>query len=198
MALSFRKPDGSTYRTQSALIRMNTEWLHQALELLESIDDHLYVTAPRRAPNRVGSHLRHIIEFYTCFLDGIETLHIDYDSRPREKEVERNRTTAAARIRSIIERLETEPGLRGDSIVFVRTENAEALNLEAPFLMSSIGRELLTLSSHTVHHFALIATALKLLGYEPPAAFGVAPSTLRHWAKEQEKSQREELVQCAQ
>jgi hypothetical protein len=48
---------------------------------------------------------------------------------------------------------------------------------------SSIGRELQFLLSHTIHHYALIALALRLQGYEPSAEFGVAPSTLQYWRK---------------
>ena len=36
------------------------------------------------------------------------------------------------------------------------------------------------LLSHTVHHYALIGAILRLSGVEPPAGFGLAPSTLRH------------------
>jgi hypothetical protein len=45
---------------------------------------------------------------------------------------------------------------------------------------SSVGRELLFLSSHTVHHWALVAALLRHQGIEPGVEFGVAPSTLDH------------------
>jgi hypothetical protein len=55
---------------------------------------------------------------------------------------------------------------------------------ECPYwTRSSIARELQSLLSHTVHHYALIAIALRLQGIEPSAEFGVAPSTLEHWRK---------------
>jgi len=38
------------------------------------------------------------------------------------------------------------------------------------------------LSSHTVHHFALIAMTLRLHGVEMEPGFGMAPSTLRYLA----------------
>ena len=46
---------------------------------------------------------------------------------------------------------------------------------------SSIARELQSLLSHTVHHYAFIAVALRLQGVEPASDFGVAPSTLEYW-----------------
>jgi len=43
-----------------------------------------------------------------------------------------------------------------------------------------VARELMTLSSHTIHHFALIATTLRGHGVQVDANFGVAPSTLSY------------------
>jgi len=47
---------------------------------------------------------------------------------------------------------------------------------------SSVSRELQVLSSHTIHHFALIAMTLRLHGVEMDPDFGMAPSTLRYLA----------------
>ena len=48
---------------QNALLRMNLTWMGQALEMVASIDDQTF-TASALGPHKVGSHLRHIIEFY--------------------------------------------------------------------------------------------------------------------------------------
>lgn len=42
-------------------------------------------------------------------------------------------------------------------------------------------RELQFLLSHTVHHFALIATLLERFEIGVPEDFGIAPSTLKYW-----------------
>jgi hypothetical protein len=60
----------------------------------------------------------------------------------------------------------------------VRIENAD----EDVYLTSSVGRELQALSSHTIHHFALIAIALRVHGLEVDPDFGMSPSTLRYQA----------------
>lgn len=162
---------------QSGLIEANVTWLRQALALLDELADKTYTASPRELePHRAGSHLRHIIEFYECFLDGLEFAHIDYDARKRDVSIERSPEVAAAKIRSIINRLETDPLLRGDAIVWVRMEASGS------FLTSSIGRELQVLSSHTIHHFALIAVTLRALGIGVDPNFGMAPSTLRYLA----------------
>jgi hypothetical protein len=169
-----------------ALLDINKRWLRQALDLLGRIDDRRFSTSPRGlAPHRVCSHLRHIVEFYECFLDGLESTHIDYDARKRDLAIESSPCSAATRVCSIIDRLETEPALQYDNALFVRVEDGDALDLLDPYLMSSVGRELMTLSNHTIHHFALIAMTLRVHGMAVDPDFGMAPSTLRNNARNQ-------------
>jgi hypothetical protein len=170
-ALSYRK---------SVLIATNIRWLRQALLLLERLDDTVYsATAPGFAPHRAGSHLRHVLEFYRCFLEGLDSSHIDYDSRRRDETIERSRDAASMAIRSVIHALETHSGLREERIVWVRMEDAAATGVLDSFMESSISRELQVLSSHSIHHFALIAVALRAHGVQLDPDFGMAPSTLR-------------------
>jgi hypothetical protein len=165
------------------LTALNVRWLRQALTLLDRLDDASYATAPSTlATHRAGAHMRHILEFYQCFLDGLVSSHIDYDARRRNGALERSREAAADAIRSIIHTLESSPELRGERIVWVRVEDAGAHSIRECFMESSVSRELQMLSSHTIHHFALIAVALRLHGVELDAEFGVAPSTLRYLA----------------
>ena len=166
---------------QNTLIQTNLRWLRQALRLLARLDDQSYATTPLGLePHRAGAHLRHIIEFYQAFLNGVESFHIDYDARRRDEAVERSRAAASAAIRSIIKTLETSAALRSESIVWVRMEDAGAAR--DAFMESSISRELQVLSSHTIHHFALIAVTLRMHGVEMDPDFGMAPSTLRYLA----------------
>jgi hypothetical protein len=168
---------------QSWLIHINIQWLRQAATLVESLSDTEYLAAPQTfAPQAVGGHLRHVLEFWECFLTGLGSAHIDYDARRRDLAVERSRPAAFERIESIIARLETEPALRGDSVIWVRVEDSAGTGVPEPFLISSVGRELQVLSSHTVHHFALIAMLLRALGVSIDRNFGMAPSTLRYLA----------------
>ncbi len=181
------QPHGDLLDRQTALIETNVTWLQQARAIVEKISDEAFTSSPRDfAPHRVGSHLRHILEFYECFLNGVESSHIDYDARKRDESVERSRTAAGERILAIIQRLQNTPALRGDASVFVRMEDTEAGKFQDPFLYSSVSRELQTLSSHTIHHFALIAITLRLHGWQVDPDFGVAPSTLRFQASRAE------------
>jgi hypothetical protein len=165
--------------TCKELVQVNIGWLRQALTLMDQMDDETYSTSPPGlAPHRVGSHLRHVLEFYQCFLDGLATSRIDYDARKRDESIERRRQSAMTNVRSIVSRLEEVSSFEGDWELAVRMENAD----EDVYLISSVGRELQALSSHTIHHFALIAITLRLHGFDVDQDFGMSPSTLRYQA----------------
>ena len=159
------------------LVATNIAWLRQALSLLGRLDDRAFGSSPKPLdPHRVGSHLRHVLEFYECFLDGVGSSHIDYDARKRDELVEKSRHAAGEKVCEIIRRLQENPNLEADALVSVRMENADA------YLRSSIARELQALSSHTIHHFALISVTLRLHGFQVDPDFGMSPSTLRYQA----------------
>jgi len=168
---------------QTQLIEMNVTWLQQALALIGSIDDRAFTDSPKGLePHRVSGHLRHVLEFYECFLDGVESGYVDYDARRRDESLERSRSAAIDKLRGIVDRLHTTRELCGDAAVFVRMEDVVAEEFEDPCLMSSVARELQVLSNHTIHHFALIAMTLRLQGHDVHRDFGMAPSTLRFQA----------------
>lgn len=155
----------SVAQRQEYLITVNIAWLRQADALLTRINDGVYAASPSGlAPHKAGAHLRHILEFYECFLAGLAGGRIDYDARKRDLSVETSRQAARARIRLLTHRLETEPALRIDSLVSVLMEDSTGSRLPEPYLVSSVGRELQVLSSHTIHHFALMAMTLRALG----------------------------------
>jgi hypothetical protein len=166
--------------TCSELIATNTGLLEQADSLVRHMDDTTFSTSPEGLyPHRVGSHLRHVLEFYDCFLEGLKTSSIDYDARKHDETLDRNRHAAVAKVSSIIRRLEVEASSFPEDLeLAVRMEDSQA----DIWLRSSIGRELQALSSHTIHHFALIAVTLRLHGIEVDPNFGMSPSTLRFQA----------------
>jgi hypothetical protein len=45
---------------------------------------------------------------------------------------------------------------------------------------SSVGREIMYVVAHAVHHYALIGIMGGLMSLKMPAGFGVAPSTIKH------------------
>ena len=161
------------------LVKENVEALSQAVDLLERLPDPLFSdneTAWFRSG--VGRHMRHIMDFYTTFLEGLPTGTIDYDARQRRPDLESSRTAAASRLREIMAELETIGNL--DREVMSKTDGHRR-DPSAAFSPSTVGRELQFLAFHTVHHFAMVAMTLDRQGFKTPEAFGVAPSTLAYW-----------------
>jgi hypothetical protein len=170
-----------SFRTTSRLIETNVKSLRRALGLLAQISDETYTNCPAGfEPHRVGGHLRHILEFYECFLDGLDLGCINYDARKRNLLIQQSREYGMETIRGMIRRLENCVDLAGCSPLLVRMEDVNESDVCDPFLASSVGRELQVLSSHTIHHFALIAMTLGAHGIKVDKEFGVAASTLRY------------------
>jgi hypothetical protein len=159
------------------LIRLNVGWLHDALQLAGAVDDAAWSTSPVVLPGqRVGSHIRHILDFHDCLLDGMASGRINYDARRRDERVTADRLFAAKKIQRMIRSFDNDARLREERGVLVNAEGGE------DWLPSTISRELQALSNHTIHHFALIAVILRLHGIFPDPEFGVSPSTLRYQA----------------
>jgi hypothetical protein len=129
----------------------------------------------------IGSHFRHCLDFYCSFLDGVETGRIDYDDRQRDRRIEHDHLAAISKFEVTMTRLKELSWLDSEMPLKVRLEEGGEQPDPSSWSCSSVRRELQSLVSHTVHHYALIALMLQLNGVEPTEEFGVAPSTLKQW-----------------
>ena len=169
------------------LIDANLHFLHQAIELVNRLEDTCYSRCePGFYNSSIGAHLRHCLEHYESFVNGVEKGQIDYDARKRDPAVETQ--TQAAR-----ERIETLTGFF-QSLKITNDVSQAMPELQvkmdcgedrpdgacAELQPSSMGRELQFLVSHTVHHFAMIRSLCVSNGADICDTFGVAPSTLKH------------------
>lgn len=164
------------------LLDHNLRFLRQAADLIATIPAEAYTLArPPVFRSGVGAHLRHCLDHYQSFLDGLASGRIDYDARHRDRATEQSRTTAAAVISSLIGRLDALTTADLARPVQSKVDCGDD-HLDAMWTDSTAPRELQFLISHTVHHYALIGMILRLQGLDTPADFGIAPSTLRHEA----------------
>ena len=167
----------------NALIADNIRLLEQGVELIERLDDQIYTTAhPALRLSGAGSHFRHCIDFYHSFLAGADAGRINYDVRARNELIETRRAAAVAKMRALIEGLKALRVAGHQRALQVTLENSVCDDAPA-WGLSSLVRELQSLLSHTTHHYAIIAIALRLQGVEPGCEFGVAPSTLEQWRR---------------
>lgn len=156
------------------LQRFNREVLGQALALVRR---HLGDTGARYA-GPVGSHLRHVIEHYDA-LRAAGAGVVDYDRRPRDRELECCPQTAERRLLAIDRWLADA----GDAALHapLRVHGRAGLGGERAFTVSStLGRELVFVAGHAVHHYALVRDHCRRHGIEVDIDFGKAPSTVAH------------------
>ena len=163
------------------LIRANLHHLKQASTLLDRIDDARFAEPAKCFyDSSIGGHLRHCIEHYQSFLDGLAGGKVDYDARERDVIMETQSEAALSRVGDVSARLEA---LLGTDLSAPLEVKMDCGGDEIPWQASTAGRELQFLVSHTVHHFAMVGGICQSMGVNMDECFGVAPSTLRHWFK---------------
>lgn len=160
------------------LLLANCGLLQQGIDLLARHDDASYCRADAKTfGSGIGPHFRHVLDHYKSFLAGAADGFIDYDRRVRDTLMETDRGAALAEMAATRASLSVAE-LDLDAAVDVGV----SASISGPDYRSrsSVGRELQFLVSHTVHHYALIAIASRILGVRPDESFGVAPSTLKY------------------
>ncbi|MDA1045265.1 MAG: DinB family protein [Verrucomicrobia bacterium] len=158
--------------------RLSLSW--QAIELVARLtDDHYTKIDPPQYSSSVGAHMRHVLDHYFCFLEGLDKGRIDYADRARNPRLEHDRSFAVEQLRDTISRVCALASLDARHPLEMRIEG-DGVEGHAAWAVSTVGRELDFLLSHTIHHYGMVAIILRLQGVEPGAGFGVAPSTLRH------------------
>jgi len=133
------------------LLRFNAAVLNQASSLVAA---HQTPGAPDYA-YPVGAHLRHVIEHYEALILPSEPGAVDYDQRPRDRELATRTSVARARLRLLLRRLAewTEASLEAP----LQVRGLGGLAGDFHFAVhSSIGRELVFVASHAIHHYALL------------------------------------------
>lgn len=169
-------------RLSLASARGNRHFLEQGIALLERIPASTYRTPVRPGWAPVGSQFRHVLDHYLAFLDGWETGQVDYDARQRNPLVEQEPGAALLQARDLLERLERIHSENANRTVAVQMDTGGGQQVP-DWRLSTVGRELQFLLSHTVHHYALIKLLLEDVGFAADPRFGVAPSSLAHQSR---------------
>lgn len=155
------------------------ENLNQVKALLRAMREKEYTLNLKvLSQGTVGQHVRHILEFYVMFINGLVSGEICYDKRERDLTLETELEKAVLKIDVLIEQLS-------------RVNNNKIMNLTGVFnvennaadvIPTSVFRELAYCVEHSIHHQALIKSGLIEMGKENivSEAFGVAYSTLKY------------------
>lgn len=161
---------------------------HLTLKLLCATHDWIASLTPAQfvatqAPvvsSSIGAHLRHVIDHYDALAAPTAEPapgcpRIDYVSRARDPRLESSiphASEALDRVANALRTLTSAPDWSSHPCkVRVSTDPS------APDLDSTLARELAFVTSHAVHHLALISMIARFFAIPFPENLGIAPST---------------------
>ena len=153
------------------------EAIDQALEILRSIKSEDYREAAKPILDySIGSHFRHNLDVFNSIKAGFDTGLVDYDIRRRGHSVEINIDEAVNEHQLLKEWVQSVADKDVNKIVKIKSE-ALLSKTKSIEIEGSLAREMLFASSHAVHHYAIISTALKYRGSVVDKNIGYAPAT---------------------
>ncbi|MAM88121.1 hypothetical protein [Allohahella sp. A8] len=170
------------------IVQGNIDALKQALSLLRSLTAQQYRQVCRPyLQSSIGTHCRHILDNYLalisaldCATENQDSVFVDYNLKRRQHALEQDKSQAIAEFSKLLDWLQQAdlfdmiekraPSVQVRSEVTLESENSVVVP-------STLARELTLLSSHAIHHFAIIAISVRLQSGEVDPRFGLAATT---------------------
>ena len=159
----------------SVIIESAIHTLSKSKILLNTLsDDDLKNTTIPPYYSCVGSHIRHILDFYRCIFKGLNSHLVDLTDRDRNLQIEQECQCALENVGDIIEELEKikkeDPSQR--------IQVVDDLGQGKITIDYTLGSLLAQANSHTIHHYAIISYILDQLGVViSDPTFGYNPTT---------------------
>jgi len=136
-------------------------------------DDELSDSSVSPYYSSIGSHLRHIYDFYECSLTLNDNGKIDLTSRKRDLSVETCCVSAIDYLDRIIDKLNVLDIVLNDIVVVI--DDLGTGKIEIDYTYASL---LAQANSHTIHHYAIINYILDRLNIKiEDSDFGYNPTT---------------------
>jgi len=121
----------------------------------------------------IGSHIRHILDFYNCIFSVSEEQVIDLTVRSRDKAVETACCSAINYLETTIAKLKSLNFEEDNKVTVI-----DDLGLGKTKIAYTYGALLSQANSHTIHHYAIINYILDSLKIEfKDGDFGYNPTT---------------------
>lgn len=121
----------------------------------------------------IGTHIRHILDFYDCIFNMNTEDKVDLTARSRNKDVESDCGCAQDYLNLIIGRLSTTTIDINEAVIVV--DDLGLGIIEIPYTYGSL---LAQANSHTIHHYAIINYIFDRLGIVVnDAEIGYNPTT---------------------
>lgn len=172
------------------LIQGNIDAVDQALGLLRSITTEQYLQVCRPfVHSSIGAHCRHILDNYQALINSVGSQSaVDYNFKRRGHAVETDQNACVEAFSAVrgwlrsdeLERMITsDRSGNPDPVLTIRTE----VTLESEHsvdVSSTLARELVFVSSHAVHHFAVMGICVRLQNGRTEDGLGLASATATH------------------
>jgi uncharacterized damage-inducible protein DinB len=152
------------------------EHLDAFAEVVERLSDLDYLARPSTGVSgSIGAHVRHCVDHVNALLDRTAEGEMTYDDRQRDTALEQDRTLSAVTLRNLAVRVR-EMAPRTSDVPIALWTMLDRRGTRAR-VRTSLGRELVFVLQHTIHHEAVVAVLLAGRGRVLPGHFGLAPST---------------------
>ena len=149
--------------------------VNQCNELLRGMPEEVFASSGDGASS-IGAHVRHIVDRYQCFFNGLDSGCIDYDDRKRGTAAETDVNVAVHSLAGTRGRLD-----RFDADAYAAEISVRELvhyHGEPATTASTLERELMGLITHSIHHLAIIAMIARSCSFPVQKNLGKAPSTI--------------------
>jgi uncharacterized damage-inducible protein DinB len=151
--------------------------LRSLREVIERLQAEDYRSAPSGVSGSIGAHVRHCLDHVDALLTGMDGFEMTYDSRARGTAAETDPLIAMIEIDRLCVELDD---LSEQTLTRPVALRSVAQRGRVPVRVSStLGREVAFVIQHTIHHCAILAILLELVGMDVSNGFGYAPSTPR-------------------
>lgn len=121
----------------------------------------------------IGTHIRHILDFYDCIFNTDSEDRVDLTARSRNKDVESDCICAQDYLNLIIGKLSSTSFDINNSVIVI--DDLGLGKTEIPYTYGSLFAQA---NSHTIHHYAIINYIFDSLGIViNDAEFGYNPTT---------------------
>ena len=154
----------------------NLEEIKKAISLIN--EDQYTYKSNTLSNATVGQHIRHILEFYFCLLNGLDRGIVNYDQRARNMNLENNPKYA----KQFIDEICSKITLINTEVTLELSGNFSSHDEQYKSMKTSVNRELAYCLEHSIHHQALIKIGLMEQGLDHLISinWGVAQSTIKY------------------
>lgn len=160
--------------SMNIIIQSTLKTLQKSKNILSNLtDEDLCNTSVSPYYSSIGSHIRHILDFYDCVLKKDSNSRIDLTARSRNKDVESHCLDATSYLNTIIEKLQNLDCEVDDTVTAI-----DDLGLGKIEIQYTYGALFAQANSHTIHHYAIINYIFDRLGLViKDEDFGYNPTT---------------------